>query len=223
MAKVIFVRHGESVWNEGRRFQGQSDPELSPRGQAQAARVAERLRGDIDRRAGPGRRGGPLAALYTSPLRRAAATAEIIGRALGLAPRVEADLQEMALGEWEGQTPAEIRERWGDAYPRWQRDPVGNEPPGGEPMPGFGARVVAAVGRLRAAHGGEDLVIVSHGGAIRAYLCSILGLGLSGLFRFALENASLTEILLDGLGDRLILLNDTSHLWDGAPRAARRP
>ncbi len=223
MAKLIFVRHGESAWNEGRRFQGQSDPELSPRGQAQAARVADRLRADIDGRAAHGRRGGSLAALYTSPLRRAAQTAQVIGRALGLPPRVEPDLGEMGLGAWEGLTPGEIRERWGDAYPRWQRDPVGNEPPGGEPMHGFGARVVAAVERLRAAHAGEDIVIVSHGGAIRAYLCSILGLGLSSLFRFALENASLSEVRLDGVGPRLTLLNDTSHLWDGAPAGGRLP
>lgn len=212
MPKLVFVRHGESLWNEGRRFQGQSDPELSPRGHAQAARVAARLR-----------IAGSLAALYTSPLRRAAETAQVIGQAMGLPPRVEPDLREMGLGAWEGLTPDEIRERWGDAYPRWQRDPVGNEPPGGEAMPGFGARVVAAVGRLRAAHAGEDIVIVSHGGAIRAYLCSILGLGPSSLFRFALENASLTEIVVDGIGDRLILLNDTSHLWDGAAMGARLP
>jgi alpha-ribazole phosphatase/probable phosphoglycerate mutase len=211
VAKVIFVRHGESVWNEGRRLQGQSDPELSPRGQAQAACVAERLRG-----------AGSLAAIYTSPLRRAAETAEVIGRAAGLRPRVEPDLREMGLGAWEGLTPDEICERWGDAYSLWQRDPVGNEPPGGEPMAGFGARVVAAVERLRAAHAGEALVIVSHGGAVRAYLCSVLGLGLGRMFRLALENASLTEIFLDGIGDRLTLLNDTSHLGDGAPRAAHR-
>ena len=220
MSRVIFVRHGESVWNEGRRFQGRSDPGLSPRGLAQAARVAERLRACADPRAEPGRRGGPLAALYTSPLRRAAATAQVIGQAVGLGPRLEADLQEIGLGEWEGLTPAAIRERWGEAYPRWQENPVGNEPPGGEPMHAFGARVVAAVERLRAVHAGEAIVIVSHGGAIRAYLCGILGFGLASLFRFSLANASLTEVRVDAPGARLTLLNDTSHLSDGASPGA---
>ncbi len=217
---MIVVRHGESVWNGGRRFQGQSDPELSARGLAQAGRVAERLRADIDRRAEQGRRGGPLAALYTSPLRCAAGTAEGIGRAVGLPPRPERDLQEMALGEWEGRTPIEIRERWGDLYPRWRQDPAGNVPPGGETMEAFGARMGAAVDRLRAAHSPGDIVIVSHSGAIGAYLCRMLGLSLSSLFRFKLENGSLTEVLLDGIGDRLVLLNDTSHLRDAAPLGA---
>jgi len=205
VAKVIFVRHGESVWNEARRFQGNSDPELSARGHAQAARVAQRLRG-----------AGLVAALYTSPLRRAAVTAQAIGEALGLPPRPEHDLREMGLGAWEGLTPTEIGERWGDAYHRWVRDPAGHVPAGGEGMEVFSLRVAAAVDRMRAAHAGQDVVVVSHGGAIGAYLCRVLGLGISSLFRFKLENASLTEVLEDHVGLRLALLNDTSHLRDGA-------
>ncbi len=216
MAKMIFVRHGESVWNEARRFQGNSDPELSARGRAQAARVGQRLRADTDPRAELGRRGGPVAALYSSPLRRAAATAAAISEALGLPVRPEKDLREVGLGEWEGMTPAEIDARWADAYSRWVRDPTALVPPGGETMEAFSARVASAVDRFRAAHDGADIVIVSHGGAIGAYLCRVLGLGISSLFRFKLENASLTEIVEDHIGQRLALLNDTSHLRDGA-------
>lgn len=205
MPKVIFVRHGESVWNEARRFQGHSDPDLSARGRAQAALVAQRLCGV-----------GPIAALYTSPLRRAAATAEAIGEALGLPARPEGDLREVGLGAWEGLSPAEIGERWGDAYLRWVRDPGSILPAGGEPMDRFWDRVASAVDRIRGAHPAADIVIVSHGGAIGAYLCRALGLGISSLFRFKLENASLTEVLEDHIGTRLALLNDTSHLRDGA-------
>lgn len=206
MAKMILVRHGESVWNEGRRFQGQSDPALGPRGLAQAARVAERLQGS-----------GTFAALYTSPLRRAAATAELIGEALGLPALPERDLQEIGLGEWEGRAAAEIQAGWGEAYLRWRRDPTSFLPSGGEPPEAFGARVAAAVARITAAHPGQDVVIVSHSGVIGACLCAALGLGVSGLFRFKLDNASLTEVVEDGLGPRLALLNDTSHLRDGIP------
>jgi len=205
VSRVIFVRHGESVWNEARRFQGNSDPELSARGRAQAARVAQRLRA-----------AAPVAALYSSPLRRAAATAALISEALGLPVRPEKDLREVGLGEWEGMTPAEIDARWADAYSRWVRDPTALVPPGGETMEAFSARVAAAVDHFRAAHTGADIVIVSHGGAIGVYLCRVLGLGISGLFRFKLENASLTEIAEDHIGQRLALLNDTSHLRDGA-------
>ena len=193
------------MWNEARRFQGNSDPELSARGRAQVARLAQRLAA-----------GAPAAALYTSPLRRAAATADVIGEALGLPVRPERDLREVGLGEWEGLTPSEIDARWDDAYSRWVRDPAAHVPPGGEAMEAFAARVASAVDRLRAAHAGADIVIVSHGGAIGAYLCWALGLGISSLFRFKLENASLTEIVEDLVGLRLALLNDTSHLRDGA-------
>ncbi len=210
MHKLIFVRHGESVWNEARRFQGSSDPELSAHGLAQARLVARRLSG-----------GANPAALYASPLRRAAATAEAIGAALGLPVQPERDLREMGLGEWEGLTHAEIGERWGDVYPRWVRDPAGHVPPGGEDLQAFMARVTFAVERIRAAHAGADVVIVSHGGAIGASVCRVLGLGISSLFRFKLENASLTEIVEDHVGLRLALLNDTSHLRDGAaPRVS---
>lgn len=205
MGKLIFVRHGESVWNEARRFQGNSDAELSARGLAQAERVAQRLHASAN-----------PAAIYTSPLRRAAATAEVIGGALGLPVWPEDDLREMGLGEWEGLTPAEIDARWGGIYARWVRDPTAHEPPGGERMDAFAARVASAVERIRGAHVGQDIVIVSHGGAIGAYLCRALGVGISSLFRFKLENASLSEIVEDHIGLRLALLNDTSHLRDGA-------
>lgn len=205
MSRVILVRHGESVWNEARRFQGNSDPELSARGREQAGLVARRLA--LEARP---------AALYSSPLRRAAATAQILGGALGLPVCLEPDLREMGLGEWEGLTPAEIEERWRGAYVRWVRDPAAHVPPGGEGMEAFLTRVAAAVDRIRGAHAGQDVVIVSHGGAIGAYLCRVLRLGASGLFRFKLENASVTHILEDPVGLRLALLNDTSHLRDGA-------
>ena len=205
MSKLIFVRHGESVWNAERRFQGTSDPPLSARGHLQAARVAERLGA-----------GAPPAAVYSSPLGRAVATAETIAGTIALPVRVEDSLREMGLGEWEGLTHAEIGARWGDAYQRWVRDPVGNPPPAGEPMGAFGARVAAAVDRIRAAHGEAEVIVVSHSGSIGAYLCVMLGLSLSNLFRFRLENASLTEVVVDWVGTRLALLNDTSHLRNGA-------
>jgi probable phosphoglycerate mutase len=167
--------------------------------------VAERLRA-----------GAPPAAIYSSPLGRALVTADAIGQALDLPVLPDDGLREMGLGAWEGLTHAEIGGGWGDTYSRWVRDPVGNPPPGGEPMANLGVRVTAAVERIRAAHGETDVVVVSHAGAIGAYLCTMLGLSLSNIFRFKLENASLTEVVVDWVGTRLALMNDTSHLRNGA-------
>jgi len=210
VASVVFVRHGESVWNTERRFQGNSDPALSPRGLVQAGLVARRL----------AERPHP-AAIYTSPLSRAAITAGIIGETLGLPARPVRGLREIALGEWEGLSVVEIQTRWGETYQRWQRDPSSHVPHGGEDMTAFGARVTAAVEGIRAAHAGEEVVIISHAGAIGAYLCGALGLDVSQLFRFEIENASLTEVVVEGIGHRLTLLNDTSHLQDGARSGVR--
>ena len=123
---MLLIRHGESIWNQERRIQGNLDPDLSDRGRAQAELLAERLKGR------------PFAALYTSPLRRALDTATILGESAGLAPRSIDGLREIRLGEWEGKTATEIRTASGDLYDRWLDRPLDvSSPPGGEEIRAF--------------------------------------------------------------------------------------
>ena len=198
---MILIRHGESTWNQERRVQGHMNPGLSDRGRAQAALLASRLKGR------------PFAGLYTSPLRRALETASVLGEAVGFGPQALDGLQEIRLGAWEGKTVEEIRTSYGNAYDRWLDGPLDAAgPPGGEGVRTFQQRAVATLEGLRRGHPDGNLLIVTHGGVIKVYLCHILGLDLNRMFWIKTDNAAVTEILFNRERVNLTLLNDTCHL-----------
>lgn len=199
MRRLLLARHGQSVSNAIRRFQGAQDVALSPLGMRQA----EALGQAVSRRA--------IAHVYVSPFERARHTAEIALAGLGLPLTVVDDLRELSLGEWEGCTVEEIRTRPGDPYARWVRDPVQCPPPGGEPLADVQARVLRAVEGITAAHpNGDDVLIVSHGGVISALLAHCFGLPLASIWRIAVANCSLSEIA----PPRVVSVNETGHLRD---------
>lgn len=183
MKRLLLARHGQSISNALRRFQGAQDVALSPLG----VRQAEALRRTLGRRR--------IAHVYASPLERARRTAEIATAGLGVPLTVVDDLRELSLGQWEGCTVEEIRTGPGDPYARWVRDPVQCPPPGGEPLPEVQARVVSAMATIATAHpNGEDVLVVSHGGVISALLAHWLGLPLSSIWRLTIANCSLSEV-----------------------------
>ena len=198
--RLHLARHGQSIWNEVRRFQGTADVGLSALGIKQAAALGRAVRG---------RR---LAVAYVSPMQRALETARIAlaDTAVPIVP-VE-DLRELSLGEWEGCTVDEVRSREGDPYRRWVRAPVDCPPPGGEALHEVSGRVVRALDRIASAHpNGDDVLVVAHGGVIPVYACHVLGCSLNTLWRLKVDNASLTVVEPPR---RLVTLNDTSHLSD---------
>ena len=183
MSRLLLARHGQSVSNAVRRFQGVQDVALSELGERQAAALGQALR---NRRVG---------AVYTSPLERARRTAEIAVEGLGLAVTQVHDLRELSLGDWEGLTVDEISRLPGDPYTQWVRDPVACLPPGAEPLADVQSRVVRAMSDIATAHpNGEEALVVCHGGVISAYLAYCLGLSLSSIWRLTLSNGSITEI-----------------------------
>jgi len=195
--RLLLVRHAQSAWNAGRRFQGRADPELSERGRAQAEALQRALQG----------RG--LTAVYSSPLRRALETAAIAARHHGLPVNVLPELSELGLGRWEGVSVDEVIARDGERYHRWLRAPLDCPPPDGEPLPAVSDRVIAAMNRIISAHpGGDELLVVGHGGVIGLYCCHLLGLSLNALWRLRIDNASLTVVA----PTRLVSLNETAHL-----------
>jgi len=197
MKRLLLARHGQSVSNAVRRFQGAQDVALSPLG----VRQAEALRLALGRRR--------IAHVYASPLERARHTAEIAMAGLGVPLTVVDDLRELSLGQWEGCTVEEIRTGPGDPYARWVRDPVQCPPPGGEPLPEVQARVVSAMATIATAHpDGEDVLVVSHGGVISALLAHWLGLPLSSIWRLTIANCSLSEVS----PPRVVSVNETGHL-----------
>jgi len=199
--RLLLARHGQSVSNAVRCFQGTHDVPLSELG----LRQADALAAALERRR--------VAAVYTSPMIRARGTAERVAERLGLPLAIEDDLRELSLGEWEGCTVDEVCARPGNPYAQWVRDPVAAPPPGAEPLEAVQARVLGAVARIVAAHrNGGEVLVVAHGGVISAYLAHCLGLPLSSIWRLVLGNASLTEVA----PPRVLQVNDTRHLREVA-------
>jgi broad specificity phosphatase PhoE len=201
--RLLLARHGQSVWNQARRFQGANDVGLSDLGRAQAEALGRAVRG-----------GYRVAVAYVSPMRRALDTAEIALAGSGIPVVPIPDLRELSLGEWEGCTVDEIRARDGNPYLAWVRSPLDCPPPGGEPLPDVCGRVVQAMARIGGSHrNGDDVLIVAHGGVISVYLCHLLGVSFNSLWRMRIDNCSLTV----ARPPRLVSVNDTTHLPTAPP------
>jgi broad specificity phosphatase PhoE len=193
---IYLLRHGEILLAERRRFVGHLDVPLSPRGQAQCERQAQRLRAV------------PLAAVFSSDLTRAVRSAEIIGAPHGLEPRILPALREMDMGRWEGLTATDLEAREPAAFREWMTR-VGEYPfPGGEDVNRLVARAWPAFETIAAEHAGRAVAIVAHAGPNRAILCRALGLPLTRLTAFGQDYASLTILERAANAWRLLRLNE---------------
>jgi 2,3-bisphosphoglycerate-dependent phosphoglycerate mutase len=163
VTKIHLVRHGETDWNRELRWQGQSDVPLNARGREQARALAASLTNV------------PLAAIYSSDLRRAAETAEIVAEQLQLPLRVDAALREIDVGSWQGLTLTQLRVRVPEAVARWeQTGERGWEE--GESHDDMFRRVVDAIRSIVDRHSDEEVLVVSHGGPIGALKALAAGL-----------------------------------------------
>jgi len=201
VTRLFLIRHGRSTWNAEHRFQGWADPPLDDEGQEQARRLAERLQGN----------GKAMVALYTSPLRRAQETADIIGETLGLPVTPDERLKEGGVGVLTGLTWAQVEERYADVKQSFERADESIEIPGGEDAELFRARVTAVFDEIVARHAGETVGVVSHGGTLGTYFNYLIGLpGRFSPFRFG--NTSLSVVEVNPVRPRILLLNDICHL-----------
>jgi len=151
--RILLARHGETDWNRLGRWQGQADPPLNDDGRRQAAALAQKLAGD------------GIAAIYSSDLRRASETAVAIGARLGLEVVLDRGLREIDVGSWSGLTRDEVEAQFPEGFARWQGGEIGHD---GETSEELTERVVETVQRIAAAHEGRTVVVVTHGGSIRA-------------------------------------------------------
>ena len=201
--RLLLVRHGETEWNQENRWQGQADVPLSETGRAQARRLAQRLRAE----------GRPVRAIYASDLSRAFHTAEILGEALGVSPLPDVAWREMDIGVWSGLTTAEVIARH---TAEWERLRAGEDLPrgGGETFAQFQGRILRSVEQIREIHAGEQVVIVTHGGAVRAFLLHCRGLDVSQFRQIdKIGNTGVSEVTI-ATGDRVVIhsVNDITHL-----------
>jgi len=199
---MLLIRHGETqAAKRGEMFpmiDGQGDPALRPEGEAQAEAVCARLREDT------------IAAIYVTTMQRTHQTAAPLAAALGMTPRVEADLREVFLGDWDG---GEFRFRAAQndpAFLRAREKECWGELPGAETFAALQARVVRGLTRIASAHAGERVAVVVHGGVVGAALSYITG---SRNFGFnGADNGSISRIVMGPEGNILRGFNDVSHL-----------
>lgn len=199
--RVLAIRHGETAWNVEHRIQGQLDIALNATGRWQAARLARAVAEE------------GLAAVYSSDLQRAAETAQLVARAsAGLAVVADTGLRERGFGIFEGLRFAEIEQRWPEQSARWRRRDPAFGPEGGEALRDFYARCVAAATRLAAAHPGEAIALVAHGGVLDCLYRAAARVALDAPRSWQLGNASINRLLYTPQGFTLVGWSDTHHL-----------
>lgn len=193
-ATVFLVRHAAHA-DLGQRLSGRTpDVPLSAAGLAQAAGLAVRLAREA------------IAAIHSSPLERARATAAAIAARLGIGIEVAPALNEVDFGGWTGRRFDELHHE--RDWTHWNRRRASACPPGGETMAAAQSRAVAHVERVAAAHSGRGVVLVSHCDTIRAVIAHYLGLSLDNLLRFDIDPASISTMLVGPWGARLVTLNE---------------
>jgi broad specificity phosphatase PhoE len=182
---VHLARHGESDWNAEGRWQGHADRPLTELGRRQAAELAERLASV------------PLDAVYSSDLRRALETAAPVAESHGLEVRPVPALREVDVGGWSGLSRPEVEQRFPEAFARWRVGGQGWED--GEMYENMTERVVAAVLGIAAAHPDGEVLVVAHGGPIRALHAVALGLEISEHRRLkpVAVNAKLSRLTIE--------------------------
>ena len=180
MAKLYLVRHGETDYNNSLRFQGQIDIPLNQKGIEQAEKVAGFLK-DI-----------PLQAIYSSSLKRARTTAEIIGRVKGIEPQITDALREMSFGIWENMNSSDIQKKYAKEWKDFFASPASTKIPQGESMSDVQKRSYPVVQQILDQYPEGDVAFVAHGGIIRVLICTMLGLDLNRSWHLHVGNASVT-------------------------------
>jgi broad specificity phosphatase PhoE len=200
--RILLARHGETPWNAEGRYQGQIDIPLSPLGEAQALALGQRLR-EVE-----------ITRAVASPLSRAQSTARYaLGAERAAMLQTDADIQEIAHGEWEGLLAAEIAERDPARLRAWRLEPDTVLMPGGESLRQVLDR--SWRGLLRASEGlgeADTLLVVAHDAVNRVILCKVLGIPLSRLWSFRQAPTTLNMLEGDDVEHlEVVRLNDCAH------------
>ena len=200
MARLLLVRHAVTEFNSSRRYAGHRDAELSLMGYQQAERLRDRLVDD------------KIDAVYSSDLRRALVTAEVIlsGRKLDIITCPE--LREIDYGNIEGLTFAEMSCCYPEVAESFVNPSLRLEYPGGESLEELAERVGKFPGKLKGSTPSQTILIVSHRGPLRVLICRLLGMNLKHWRQISLDNASLSIVETYSQGAVVRLLNDTAHL-----------
>lgn len=204
MLKIIFIRHGKTLWNSSGRFQGQSNTQLSEEGIIQAQKLAKNFPVEhID-------------AVYSSPLDRAFITGKIIADKFHVPITADKRLCEISFGAWEGLTYNEIHAKWPAEIEMLFSRPDETAIPQGEKFTDVQKRAVEALNDIIAQNTVSDenktVVITAHGGILRALLSHILHMPLRYIWSLRQDNTAISIITYYGEKCNIELINSTAHL-----------
>ena len=185
MTTIFLARHGESDWNVEKRFQGHSDRPLTERGREQAHALADLLASE------------KIDAVYTSPLSRALETAEIVAARAGLEPVALPELREVDTGSWSGLSRVDVEARFPEGFARWRSGGSGWED--GETYQQMAERVIGARRTIAEDHADGRVLIISHGGPIRAIHAAAEGVAIDDYRRLkpVEPNARLSAVAVE--------------------------
>ncbi|CQR71281.1 Phosphoserine phosphatase 1 [Sporomusa ovata DSM 2662] len=200
MTRLIVVRHGQTVWNLERKYQGHSDIALTDKGLRQAEAVGARLAEE------------KIDAVYASDLSRAFKTAEYIAAKHSLTVSVVPALREIKFGDWEGLTYEQISAQWPGLLGKLWTTPDELQIPGGESFQQLKERAYAAIEKIVAAHPDQTVAVVAHGGTIGTILCAMLGIHLNHVWNIRQDNTAVNIIEYYDGRPTITLLNCVRHL-----------
>lgn len=181
--KLYFIRHGQTDWNIRGMIQGSTDTELNENGIRQAEELSEKIISS----------GIKFSKIYTSMQKRALKTAQILSNAISVEYMPVEGLEEVNLGDWEGLSWQQVREKYPVEYDEWYHNRRYTKAPNGESYQEMLERVLKAIYAIIESNN-DDVVIVTHGAVIMCLQCYITGTPFEEMTKFKTENANITII-----------------------------
>jgi len=198
---IYFLRHGETTASQTGGYCGTLDPDLTPEGYQMAKDFADAYKSFS------------WTAVFSSPLRRAVATAKPLCEAAGIRMHLKEGLREIAYGQWEGKNPEAVNREFHDDYVRWLSDPGWNAPTGGERGVDIARRSSLMLEEIEKTYTTGNVLVVSHKATIRIMLCFLIGIDV-GRFRdrISMPVSSISIVEMAAHGPLLHMIGDRAYL-----------
>ena len=199
MTKLILVRHGETLWNIEKIYRGRADVNLDEIGIRQAQLLGKYLSNC------------KLAAIYSSPLRRAMDTANIVACYQKIRVNIAPGLIDFDYGEWQSLPEQEAKRLYPTLHNEWHNNPHKVRMPGGESLEDVRRRAIKVADAILSKYQ-ASVVLVSHRVVNKVLICSLLGLDNSYFWTIKQDVGGIT--IFNYVDERFVLTrhNDTSHL-----------
>ena len=201
ITKLLLIRHGETSLNPDNRYLGKTNVSLNSKGIMQAKLIKKRIK-DLS-----------VDIIFTSPLKRAKETCEIVINNKSMPMKMNSGLSEINFGLWEGLTYDEVKTKYQNQLAKWEKNPLINKPPKGETITEVLNRVSTFLREILDTYREKHIAVVSSGGVLNIILCFLFNIKPKALWQFRISCASLSEVLIYPDNQVVLtLLNDTSHL-----------